>query len=336
MYSHRPSTIRHTQTAFTLVELLVVITIIGILIALLLPAVQAAREAARRTQCANNMKQVGLALHGFAASNGTFPMGAINKPPGAATWGPNRQTWAIWLYPYVEQQAAYDAFNPRLVASGNACWCNTANSTGPNPPTAAIITTFYCPSDGLGGTTKTIGSCGRFALSNYLGFFGNIARDNGNPGASPRNKKAAFGINFGASFADMKDGSSQSLAVGEYLTGTPNSTVDTRGVIWQDEPGGSQIYTQNTPNSSSPDKIWPTYCVDDAANNLPCSEDTNETAAARSRHPGGVNVVMCDGAVGFVSQNIGIAVWQALGSIDGQSEVQTAAEAAAEVNPSAF
>ena len=334
---HPKSEIRNRKSAgFTLVELLVVITIIGILIALLLPAVQAAREAARRTQCANNMKQLGLALHGFSELHGSFPPGAINKPPGSVNWGPNRQTWAIWLYPFLEQQAVYDKFDPTLSGNGNACWCNTANSTGSSPPTALVVSALYCPSDGLGGTTKTLPPCGKFSLSNYLGFFGHIAHDNGVPGVSPKNKKAAFGINFGACFADIKDGTSHSLALGEYLTGVPNSTVDTRGLIWQDEPAGSQLYTQYTPNSSNPDVIWPGYCVHDPANNLPCTESTDETAASRSRHPGGVNVTMCDGSVAFVGDNVSIGVWQALGSIDGLSEAQTAAEQQAEMNPTAF
>ena len=93
--------------------------------------------------------------------------------------------------------------------------------------------------------------------------------------------------------------------------------MDTRGLIWQDEPAGSQLYTQYTPNSSNPDVIWPGYCVSDSTNNLPCTEGTDETAAARSRHPGGVNVVMCDGSVTFAGDNISIDIWQALGSIDG-------------------
>ena len=148
----------------------------------------------------NNMKQLGLALHGFAELHGSFPPGAVNKPAGSGSvgWGPNRQTWAIWLYPFFEQQAAYDAFNPKLIGGGNACWCNTANSTGSGAPTTVVVSALYCPSDGLGGTTKTIASCGRFSLSNYLGFFGSIAHDNGVPGVSPKSKNAAFGINFGA------------------------------------------------------------------------------------------------------------------------------------------
>ncbi len=103
MKPHSSSTIRHSpsRAAFTLVELLVVIAIIGILVALLMPAVQAAREAARRVQCSNNLKQLGLACHTYQTSNGAFP-------PGHTDFGGNEHSWCTLILPFLEQQALYD------------------------------------------------------------------------------------------------------------------------------------------------------------------------------------------------------------------------------------
>src|SRR6478735_3653731 len=103
------------RRAFTLVELLVVIAIIGVLVALLLPAVQSAREAARRMQCSNNLRQIGLGLHNFHDTNGCLPAGAITsstKPPGVKFSVPNNKLhgWAIFIYPQIEQKALYDQY----------------------------------------------------------------------------------------------------------------------------------------------------------------------------------------------------------------------------------
>ena len=113
--------------------------------------------------------------------------------------------------------------------------------------------------------------------------------------------------------------------LGEYLTGLPrppSANDEQRGLFWQDEAGGSHIMTMNTPNSPEPDHIWPGWCINEPSLNLPCIDPTSErVAAARSRHPGGVNVVMADGSTQWVSDNIALTVWQALGSIDGRRGV---------------
>src|SRR5438105_4589048 len=319
---------RRQRAAFTLIELLVVIAIIGILIGLLIPAVQKVREAANRVQCQNNLKQIGLALHGHHDSHNRFPAGSINKRNSA--WSAPRITYIIYLYPYLEQDAAYKKWDPNVIeASGGdggvIPWCGSVNSVGPDAPTGVVVQTLLCPSDGLGGPTSTNRPSAGLLLGvwnncNYLAIFGDKDYGAGLPGAVPHNKKAAFGFNYGARLRDITDGTSSTMVFAEYLTGLPQEEApfDFRGVPWIDFPGCSQLYTQSTPNSSSPDLFHPgKYCYDRPELNLPCAESTGDqtTAAARSRHPGGVNVLLADGSVRFISQGISLDTWQALGSI---------------------
>jgi prepilin-type processing-associated H-X9-DG protein len=163
---------------------------------------------------------------------------------------------------------------------------------------------------------------GTWNRSNYLGFFGDRNYGGFFPENPPRNKRAVFGFRDGAKIADITDGTSNTMAVGEYLTGVPREEYpeDLRGVHWIDAPGFSQLYTQAAPNSSNPDLFSPaTVCYDKPERNLPCAGSTWDltTAAARSRHPGGVQVLLADGSVRFIQQGINLATWQALGTIAG-------------------
>ncbi|MCC7084015.1 MAG: DUF1559 domain-containing protein [Pirellulales bacterium] len=306
---------------FTLVELLVVIAIIGILIALLLPAVQAAREAARRSSCSNNLKQLVLGCHNHISAHKRLPIGAKNNPSDykGVTYGSNRQTWFVTLLPFIEEQAIFERYDQKLVGFSNTNWFGNGNSKGPNAPTSQIIPTMLCPSDGTGVfVRKTLR--GNLILVNYLGFFGDIAHDHGIESsvslyATPPNQRHAFGINFGASSKDFVDGMSKTLVLGEYLRGLEEASTDYRGAIYQDEGTCSQLYTQFTPNTSSPDVIWPGYCANRPELNMPCTSGYNETGASRSRHSGGVNVALGDGAVRFVSDMVDLKSWRALGTL---------------------
>src|SRR5262245_37221037 len=185
-----------------------------------------------------------------------------------------------------------------------------------------------CPSDGLGGDTSTyIDSLGKnlgtWNHSNYLAFFGD---KNYGEAFARTSKRAAFGINYGARLVDITNGTSQSMIFGEYLTGLPHDAApnDLRGVHWIDVPGMSQLYTQAAPNTAIPDLFSPAarFCPPSYNRpdlNLPCagSSVSDMTAASRSRHPGGVNILKADGSVHFVAQTINLATWQAMGSISG-------------------
>jgi prepilin-type N-terminal cleavage/methylation domain-containing protein/prepilin-type processing-associated H-X9-DG protein len=328
------------RLGFTLIELLVVIAIIGVLIALLLPAVQQAREAGRRAQCTNNFKQIGLALQNYHDVAKTLPPGVINRNDVAAgPYGrPPRTTYIVHLLPYLEESDTYNLCNfEGLPISPGLTWF------GNNPTvTRKIVGAFYCPSDGQGGLTK---NCGLTAsgdpaphfLSNYMAFFSG-------PNVSfidTRDSRymTAFGLNRGAKYKDIVDGLSQTMIWGEYLTGTDH---DYRGFIWSDKSGGSQIWAFLTPNSPLPDVMSPNtpppplatkpWCYNAPEMGLPCRNGVSEamglaaldhTAASRSRHAGGVNVMRADGSIGFVSNSVDARVWAASATIAGNETYGT-------------
>jgi prepilin-type processing-associated H-X9-DG protein len=201
---------------------------------------------------------------------------------------------------------------------------------GPEAPTRTVVRILLCPSDGLGGDTHTYApgglELGTWNLSNYLAFFGDRNFGAGLPWAVPSNRRAAFGINYGANLLEITNGTSQTMIFGEYLTGLPRDQApnDMRGVHWIDVPGCSQLYTNAAPNSAIPDLVNPAavFCPPSYNRpelNLPCGPGGLQdlTAASRSRHPGGVNVLKADGSVHFVSQDIDLATWQAMGLISG-------------------
>jgi prepilin-type N-terminal cleavage/methylation domain-containing protein len=291
------------KRGFTLVELLVVIAIIGILIALLLPAVQAAREAARRSQCSNNLKQIGVGMHNYHDVNKSLMVGAYN-----CCWG----TWKVALLPYIEQKPLFDLYvhGPKFTDVIPNRYAHTVNL----PVTTAKIAAYQCPSDTPNAPITGIWS------HNYACNYGNTVYGQviGNTfngirhGGAPFRRCDANGVPDGSyDFAWFQDGTSNTMLVAEVLVGRG---TDLRGFSWWGDASGFETY--QGPNSPIPDRIYTAgYCVNEPLFNLPCAVSTATDPTmfgSRSKHPGGVQTVLGDGAGRFISETIDINTWRAL------------------------
>lgn len=327
------------HSGFTLIELLVVISIIGILISLLLPAVQAARQAAQRTQCANNLKQIGLALANRESASRAFPPGVMAKKRfsyshDASTGGYEWPYFLHYILPQLEATNYYNAirgekFDLENPWSNPGVWANT-------PLNKVGIAFLNCPSDGRANLKEFGGVL--LPSSNYLGIFsglndwdnykltglGDPASDGGGGGATPLpTVRAVFGYNKGTRAADIRDGLSNTMAVAEYLTGTDRA--DSRGMFYTNRAGSQFLYVTAQPNSPAPDNIlsWhASFCPGDNTRNrpelnLPCTGGSTDQnyASPRSRHTGGVQAVFCDGSVHFMTNTIELPTWRSLGWI---------------------
>lgn len=291
------------RSAFTLVELLVVIAIIGILVALLLPAVQAAREAARRMQCANNQKQIALALHNYHDTYKTFPTGYfwVLPQPNTESWA-----WSTLTLPFLEQSALHSQLGVTQRSLRDAL----ASGASFLPLMQTRLGNFMCPSDtgfnanGLihnnrnfnGGNGATAGGFTQPVLvgvSNYMGNAGHrsVAQNaNGN------------GRNTGIFFAD------NSVRIGDILDGTTNTVLigerDTR-----DCRSGTWLGVRN-PQGANDRGVWVVLGhagpkPNQDANAIPWN--TNNTGCGEgysSLHPGGVQFALCDGSVRFISETV--------------------------------
>ncbi|MGE3820439.1 MAG: DUF1559 domain-containing protein, partial [Isosphaeraceae bacterium] len=230
-----------SRAGFTLIELLVVITIIGVLIALLLPAVQAAREAARRAQCTNNLKQIGIALHNYQTALGVFPMGGSRNVRDL----PNKyDSWTCWsaqamLLPYLEQSPLYDAINFDFAPEGFASDLAAAvNRTAHN----ASVSAFLCPSDPDAGGGRN--------LNSYHGCYGTTTNNATDRTTGLFAIYPSYGIN------QVSDGTSTTIAFSEALVGqggfgngeAPGTTRQYRGNVVLGgiaEPSGSRRLDAN-------------------------------------------------------------------------------------------
>ncbi len=251
-----------SRRGFTLIELLVVIAIIAVLIGLLLPAVQAAREAARRSQCVNNLKQIALSLHNYESTNSSFPLGG-NPARTSSTSAVVIRSWGAWsaqamLLPYMEQAPLYNSLNFMLIARGDGIG-EAVNSTG----TTTRIASFLCPSSPLpSGNYFNKPFCG----NNYFASTGASLQWLGTVSNRPNGPFAVGGPATG--LRDMTDGTSNTIAFGERRTGDGN---DTKKTLPGDIAGtgnflGGGDRNMNTPNANMPQgqaviEGWLQQCV---------------------------------------------------------------------------
>lgn len=305
------------RRGFTLIELLAVIAIIAILIAMLLPAVQQAREAARRTQCKNNFKQIGLAIHNY---HDTFTV----MPPALLQTGPccigNRFTMFYFILPYLDQAPLYDRFD------FNVSTYSAPNLALRNTP----ITAYQCPSDSAAGRVVDFG-LGPFARSNYALTISVDGYHNSNDFMltpnSPTGRRTVMYSNSRVNIKHITDGTSKTIFLSELLTPEAShdsgGSADLRG-FWSDSFGAS--YSHLLPPNSSLGDACMSNCTDDPTNRTPAQPHNADwwgrwANGARSRHTGGVHVGMADGTVRFVSENINLTLWQSLASIGGGETV---------------
>ncbi|MCA9086274.1 MAG: DUF1559 domain-containing protein [Planctomycetaceae bacterium] len=288
------------RPGFTLIELLVVISIIAILISLLLPAVQQAREAARRTQCKNNIKQLGLALHNYHDLHQSFAPGWVNQNASVAgNW-----SWAVYLLPMMEQGNLYNRLNVGDEQLGAAL---------DNVVQLRLMTTplpgFRCPSDPApdlndqNTLTSDSGVRQAVALSSYLGTNGGGNWSGGGGGISTP-LDGTFGMNSRVSIRDFTDGTSNTIAVGERSWELQKAL----GGKASCKAGTVYGVSVNTSTSSAMERTALAiglYGINQTGDDTTVSPVVDRcTSSYNSHHEGGAQFLLADGSVRFVSENI--------------------------------
>ncbi len=305
------------RSAFTLIEILVVIAIIAILIAILVPAVQKVRDAVARTQCQNNLRQLGMGLHGYHDAFKKFPPGQYN-PLGRDANPFNRSCWMQPLLPFVDLLPSYELWSQWGVTYATQIpenWNSQAVFLCPADPTRGKNVTYYHRNGGGSSGGSPQNSQG--AHGNYVLCAGNTTFGTTGGGL---NLNGLFYPLSTTCLSNISDGSSNTLMGSEIiLTHDSASRDDLRGRYYNTWEGNVLFSTLYPPNTLVPDRS--SYCVN--TNPMaPCSSGSdNLVQSARSFHGGGVNSLYADGAVRFTSNTINATVYQGLGSRDGSEVV---------------
>jgi prepilin-type N-terminal cleavage/methylation domain-containing protein/prepilin-type processing-associated H-X9-DG protein len=322
---------RRRQFAFSLVELLIVMAIIGILVGILIPAVQASRAAAARNSCANNLRQLGLAAHHHEAALGYFPSGSVAKEFPAqpfTAWTFYRWSALASLTPYLENTSAYNALDLSVPLYASTFGVRPENVES----VKIVVAEFLCPSD-IGRPVSE-----GFAPTNYA-----VCTGTGAGGGTPRDTDGMFFINSETTPAKITDGLSKTALASESLLGQPQSASphdpqreykfafaapisnslctataqwnvsDPRGFAWVNGEYRCGLYNHHdAPNSVEPD------CMGvQLGGGVKLQFTPYGWRAARSNHPGGVNVLLADGSLRFVGDAVDATVWKDLATIAG-------------------
>lgn len=334
------TSIRAGFRGFTLVELLVVIAIIGILVSMLLPAVQSAREAARRAQCLNSMKQVALAIHNYESSYRELPTGQSPSIARLSNTHVTKSSWLLHLLPQLEQSAIYDAWREHLanpVGRPGTWWTpgrwipvsETLCPSDPNSPKE--VTAGWSESPGGGGDMSQ-GFSGNVVGCAGSTFFNRGVNATGESVLPDGSNLDGVMIGKGAvPLRNITDGTSKTylltelilvpdvLGLGQQSGG--GGGIDQHGRYWNPHEGNTLFSTYYPPNTTAPDRS--SWCLDEIPQ-VPCFVTSSPVInAARSYHPGGVNAATADGAVTFVSDDIAPLVYLSRGSRNGgESQVE--------------